>query len=309
MIVTGVAGFIGSNLAEKLVQEHYVIGIDCFTSYYSKELKMRNLVNLLANKNFEFIEQDLVNLDYDDFKADIIFHQAAQPGVRSSWGHSFEDYVQNNIIATQRILEACARTPPRKLIFASSSSVYGDACKVPMTEEQTPRPVSPYGVTKLAAENLCYLYWKNLSVPTISLRYFTVYGPRQRPDMAISRFVTKALKGKEILIYGDGSQSRDFTYVSDIVEANVLAAKSKVEGEVFNVGSGKSVTLNFLIDLIQDILGKEIKRKFRPSMKGDVRATRASIKKAKKILGFAPKVTLADGLRLYIDWVMVNRSD
>jgi UDP-glucose 4-epimerase len=308
-IVTGVAGFIGSNLAERLVQEYHVVGIDCFTDYYSKQIKMQNIKNLLSNRNFEFVETDLANYDLDVFKETLTFHQAAQPGVRSSWGYSFEEYVRNNIIATQRILEACARNPPRKLIFASSSSVYGDACEVPMTEEQTPRPVSPYGVTKLAAENLCYLYWKNFNVPTISLRYFTVYGPRQRPDMAIGRFVTKALKGKEILIYGDGSQSRDFTYISDIVEANVLAAKSEVEGEVFNIGSGKSVTINFLIDLIQDILRKEIKRKFCPSMKGDVRATCASTKKANKIFGFTPKVALADGLRLYIDWIMANRPD
>lgn len=301
-IITGVAGFIGSNLAERLVKDYYVIGIDCLTDYYLKEVKMRNIAGLMSNENFEFEQADLTTFDLKSLDADLIFHQAAQPGVRASWGSNFEIYVRNNIIVTQRILEACKSNTPDKLVFASSSSVYGNALTFPTTEEQIPRPVSPYGVTKLAAENLCYLYWKNYGIPTVSLRYFTVFGPRLRPDMAIYKFVDNVLKNEEILLYGDGSQSRDFTFVSDVVEANILAAKSSVEGEVFNIGSGTTTSVNVLIELIEESVCRKARKKLLPSQKGDVLSTLACIDKAKEILGYKPHVSMRQGMRIYIDW-------
>lgn len=302
-VVTGVAGFIGSHIAERLLKDYYVIGIDCFTDFYSKRLKMRNLENLRASENFEFVGQDLAKVGLGQIKGDVVFHEAGQPGVRTSWKENFDDYVKNNIIATQRVLEACTRSPPQKLVFASSSSVYGNIGKQPAIEEQVPKPVSPYGVTKLAAENLCNVYWRNFGVPVVSLRYFTAYGPRQRPDMAINKFVTAAMNGRPITVCGDGSQSRDFTYISDIVEANMLAARNSVEGEVFNVGSGKPVTINLLIDLIGDIVGKKVKKIFRPRVKGDADATHASVEKAKCFLGFEPQIPLRKGLISYVDWM------
>jgi UDP-glucose 4-epimerase len=215
-----------------------VIGIDCFTDYYPREYKDGNLKNALKNKNFTFIERDIISMDaFPD--VDYVFHQAAQAGVRKSWGGDFEIYTRDNILATQRLLEYYKDCEIKKFVYASSSSVYGD-CELPMKETRMLKPVSPYGVTKLAAENLCYLYYTNYGVPTASLRYFTVYGPRQRPDMAIHLFVRAILEGVEITVYGDGAQTRDFTFVDDIVEANVLAAMSGSQGEVFNPLSSTS---------------------------------------------------------------------
>ena len=228
--MTGAAGFIGSNLSENLIDSgNHVIGVDCFTDYYPKEQKLANLKNLLSHGSFTFLEEDIVSLNLDKLLEgiDYVFHEAAQPGVRSSWGSNFEVYTRNNISATQRLLEASRKVKLKKFVYASSSSVYGD-CPLPMREDRLTRPVSPYGVSKLAAEHLCYLYWKNYAIPTVSLRYFTVFGPRQRPDMAFNRFIRAILKGDEITVFGNGSQTRDFTYVSDIVQANVLAMKPGV---------------------------------------------------------------------------------
>ena len=238
-LVTGVAGFIGSHLAEVLLdQGHTVIGIDCFTDYYAREFKERNLLGLKEKKEFQLIETDLLNLDLVALlkQVDWVFHLAAQAGVRASWGMNFEIYTHNNILATQKLLEASKDTELKGFIYASSSSVYGDTKQLPTPERTYLQPLSPYGVTKLAAEHLCYLYYKNFGVPTVALRYFTVYGPRQRPDMAFHRFLKAALMEGEIEIYGDGQQSRDFTYISDIVTAHLLTMKRFYPGEVFNIG-------------------------------------------------------------------------
>ena len=210
--VTGCGGFIGSHLVDRLLELGYeVTGIDCFTDYYSREIKEANISNALKHNNFKLIEEDI--LDMDKFpEVDYIFHLAAQAGVRASWGKSFEIYTRNNIEATQKLLEFYKDREIKKFVYASSSSVYGDA-ELPMREDSLLKPVSPYGVTKLAGENLCYLYWKNYQVPTVSLRYFTVYGPRQRPDMAIHKFVKAISNNEEITVFGDGSQTRDFTFV------------------------------------------------------------------------------------------------
>jgi len=234
-LVTGCAGFIGSHLTERLLREGYeVIGIDCFTDYYAREIKERNTENALNQKNFKLIEEDILEMDKFP-EVDYVFHEAAQAGVRASWGKSFKIYTRNNIETTQKLLEFYKDLNIKKFVYASSSSVYGDA-ELPMKEDSLLKPVSPYGVTKLAAENLCYLYWKNYNVPTVSVRYFTVYGPRQRPDMAIHKFVKAIFNGDEITVFGDGTQTRDFTYVDDAVEATILAAESNSIGEVYNIG-------------------------------------------------------------------------
>jgi len=305
-LVTGAAGFIGSSLSEKLIElEHQVVGIDCFTDYYSRELKEKNLENPLKNKNFNFIEGDLLRIDLKKLlkDMDVIFHQAAQAGVRASWGTNFEIYTKNNILATQMLLEAAKEMSLKKFIFASSSSVYGNTKNLPTKEEGLLHPVSPYGVSKLAAENLCMLYYTNYKVPVICLRYFTVYGPRQRPDMAFNKFIKAILKDQEIIVYGDGSQTRDFTYISDAVEANILAMKKNAVGEIFNIGGGSNIALSEVIKQIEEIIGKKAKIKYEQKQKGDVIHTAADISKAKKHLNFYPKVDLKEGLSKEVEWL------
>jgi len=306
-LITGVAGFIGSNLAEELlIRGEKVIGIDCFTGYYSRKLKEKNLETIIKEKNFNFIEANLLEMDLVDLLTgvDYIYHQAAQAGVSSSWGSNFDIYTDNNIRLTQQLLEAARESKIKKFIYASSSSVYGDSDQLPMRESNYLQPVSPYGVTKLSAENLCYLYWKNFSVPTISLRYFTVFGERQRPDMAFHIFIKAILQGEKLMIFGDGEQSRNFTYVSDIVEANILAALSDIEGEIFNVGgAGERVTLNQTIDIMEEIIGKNARREYKEVAKGDVRHTEADESKIRKRLDYQPKIGLREGLEREIQWL------
>jgi len=299
-LVTGCAGFIGSNLTDRLLAQGYeVIGIDCFTDYYPPEIKMSNIYNAMKNDNFELVKDDILNMK--EFpEVECVFHLAAQPGVRASWGKSFDVYTRNNIEATQRLLEFYKETKIEKFVYSSSSSVYGDV-DLPMREGSVTRPVSPYGVTKLAAENLTYLYWKNYGIPTISLRYFTVYGPRQRPDMAIYKFVRAILRGEELMVYGDGTQMRDFTYISDVVEANLLAAGKKVEGSIFNIGGGSEISVNGLIEKISENTGKDAKIRYVDKQKGDAGFTRADVSKAKDALSWTPKVGLDKGLAEYIE--------
>lgn len=305
-LVTGVAGFIGSHLAEALVNQGYsVVGIDCFTDYYAREFKEKNLVELKEKKGFQLIEADLLNLDLVPVlkQVDWVFHLAAQAGVRASWGRSFEIYTHNNILTTQRLLEASKETNLKGFIYASSSSVYGDTKQFPTPEKAYLQPLSPYGVTKLAAEHLCYLYYKNFGVPTVALRYFTVYGPRQRPDMAFHRFLKAILMGGEIEIYGDGQQTRDFTYISDIVAAHLLAMERFYPGEVFNIGGGSQIALKTVLDLLPQITGKKVKITYKPVQKGDVRHTAADISKAKALLGYQPEVKLPEGLKAEWQWI------
>jgi len=305
-LVTGCAGFIGSHVVDKLLELGYkVIGIDCITDYYPRAIKEENIAFALEHKDFEFIEEDI--LEIDQFPSvDYIFHLAAQAGVRASWGSSFEIYTVNNIEATQKLLEFYKSRKIKKFVYASSSSVYGDA-ELPMKEDSLLKPVSPYGVTKLAGENLCYLYWKNYNLPTVSLRYFTVYGPRQRLDMAIHKFVRAILDGEEIVVYGDGEQTRDFTYVDDAVEANILAANNDLAGETFNIGGGCRISVNELIKLMEDVLGKKANIKNIEKQKGDVRDTWADVSKAEKELGWKPKVKIEEGFRKFVDWWKVER--
>lgn len=298
-LVTGSAGFIGSHLCEALVRLGWeIIGVDCFTDYYEKVLKEKNLANLRLKPNFTFVEKDLTkdSLTTELKDVDFVFHQAGQPGVRGSWGANFNKYLQNNILATQYLLEIIKDYDIKKFIFASSSSIYGNTGCLPMKESQIPQPYSPYGVSKLAAEQLCLLYHENYRVPTIALRYFTVYGPRQRPEMAISSFIKTILEGKPISIYGDGNQRRDFTYVEDIIQANLLAAESSLTGEVFNVGGGKPEKLIDVVRILEQILNKKVLLSFSTKRKGDVKDTFADISKIQENLGFIPSYALEEGL-------------
>src|SRR5713226_1455998 len=286
-LVTGVAGFVGSQLAERLIRDgHVVIGIDCFTDYYPREMKERNLSTLRKQEPFCFVEADLLDLDLEALlrgalpvdrgsrmrnhsqwaklpgPVDYVFHLAAQAGVRESWGRNFDTYVRNNVLTTQRLLDAAKGLPLKKLVYASSSSIYGDAEAFPTPEAVAPRPHSPYGVTKLAAEHLCMLYCRNYRVPAVGLRYFTVYGPRQRPDMGFNRFIRAILEGQEISVYGDGEQTRDFTYASDAVDGTVRAAFAEVAGEAFNIGGGSRVSVNQVIQLLETITGKQARLRY-----------------------------------------------
>lgn len=305
-IVTGSAGFIGSHLCEALIKNGYdVIGIDSFTDYYDRKIKESNLSLLNQNNKFNFIKEDLIKLNLNEYMndTDFIFHQAGQPGVRGSWGEEFDIYVINNIIATQRLLEAAKNFNIKKFVYASSSSIYGNADVLPMAENHLPRPFSPYGVTKLSAEQLCDLYNKNYGLPAVSLRYFTVYGPRQRPEMAISTFIKSIIKGEEINIYGDGTQIRDFTYIDDVINANILAAHSNIKGEIFNVASGKPMKLIDIIYILETIIGKKAVLNFVENQKGDVKGTYGDINKIKSVLGYSPSFDIKRGLYNQVNYM------
>jgi len=304
-LVTGCAGFIGSNLTDQLLKDgHDVIGVDCFTDYYPESIKRQNLVNALSYARFILIQSDLIEMDsYPD--VDVVFHLAAQAGVRASWGSDFLVYSKNNIEVTQKLLEFYKEKELKKFVYASSSSVYGDVT-LPMNENMRLQPVSPYGVTKLAAEHLCSLYSKNFGVPTVSLRYFTVYGPRQRPDMAINKFVCAILNNQEITLYGDGTQTRDFTYVSDIIEANRMAAKSGSPGSIINIGGGSRITVNDLIDVLEQNCGMTAKIQFSGTQKGDVQDTLADNSRARRDLGWVPTVPIREGAKKYVQWYFKN---
>jgi nucleoside-diphosphate-sugar epimerase len=308
VVVTGVAGFIGSHLAEALIDRgHEVVGVDCFTPAYSPATKRRNLLRLLGHPGFRLVEGDLVSLALDAWLegAAVVFHQAAQPGVRDSWGRDFATYVHHNILATQCLLEACARTGVPRLVAASSSSVYGDAPDYPTTEESITRPVSPYGVTKLASEHLCLAYARPgvAAFSVATLRYFTVYGPRQRPDMAFQRFLRAAYAGEPITVYGDGEQTRDFTHVHDAVRANLLAMHAPIHAEAINVGGGRRVTVNEALDLVGQCTGRRLRVERVPAQTGDARHTGSDGTRAEALLGYQPDVPLAEGLAEQAAWV------
>jgi nucleoside-diphosphate-sugar epimerase len=306
-LVTGAAGFIGSTLTDRLLRDDAeVIGIDSFTDYYPRAVKERNLASAMAQPRFRFIDARIQDVDLRALLADRthVFHLAAQAGVRKSWGRDFESYTSNNIEATQVLLEAANGAPAlERFVYASSSSVYGDLVAMPMREDAVPQPVSPYGVSKLAAEQLCYLYFANFGVPTVSLRYFTVYGPRQRPDMGFHKFLRATLRNEPITLYGDGEQTRDFTFVADAVEANVAAAHHGVAGHVYNIGGGSRVSVNHVLEVIGRVAARTPRVVREPDQKGDMRHTYADTQRARAELGFAPAVGLEEGLTAEYQWL------
>jgi UDP-glucose 4-epimerase len=305
-LVTGAAGFIGSHLTSRLLDRGAeVVGVDAFTDYYSREIKEENLDVNRRRRGFAFVEGDLLTADLAGLLdgATHVFHLAAQAGVRKSWGRDFAVYTANNVDATQRLLEAVRDRPIERLVYASSSSVYGDSVPMPMREDAALHPLSPYGVTKLAAEHLCQLYQVNHGVPAVSLRFFTVYGPRQRPDMAFHRFIRASLTGQPITLYGDGEQTRDFTFVDDIVAAMVAAGGQGRPGAVYNIGGGSRVSVNDVLDRLARVTGRQLDIRREPAQKGDMRDTFADTSRARAELGFQPSVALTDGLRAESAWL------
>ena len=303
-LVTGAAGFVGSHLAERLVAlGQHVVGVDCFTDYYARDLKERNLSALRASPRFRLVEGDLVTTDLASLLdgVSVVYHQAAQAGVRASWGTTFESYTHHNVLATQRLLEAVKDARHvRRFVYASSSSVYGMTTDLPMRETSLPRPFSPYGVTKLAAEHLVELYRQNFGVSTVSLRYFTVYGPRQRPDMGFHKFISALLRGEALTVFGSGAQTRDFTYIDDIVAANLAAGeRDGVEG-VYNVGGGSRVALNEVLETMAELAGVALQLNRIEDQPGDVQHTEADTTRARELLGYAPSVSLREGLSRHI---------
>lgn len=305
-LVTGCAGFIGSHLTESLLRDGVTVtGIDCFNDNYGRSQKRTNLERAESWDSFEFVPLDLARGDLVEFvdEVDVVFHLAAEPGVRASWGGRFEQYLRNNLLATQHLLDATAKSPGKRFVYASSSSIYGQAESFPTPESALPQPFSPYGVTKLAGEHLCGLYFANHGIETVSLRYFTVYGPRQRPDMAFHIFMRAALNGEPIHVFGDGSQSRDFTYVDDVVSATRTAALADVAGDVFNVGGGTQATIREVLTTIEEISGIELDIHNEAAMSGDVKHTGADTTLAREKLGFAPSVELTTGIAREFEWL------
>lgn len=307
ILVTGAAGFIGSHLCERLLQDknNHVIGIDCFIGPTSKEIKLRNLSSLAKNERFVLIEENLLQADIHSILdgVDFIYHLAAIPGVRSSWGQEFDPYVINNILATQRLLEAAKDKPLLKFIYASTSSVYGEQ-DGKVFEESSLAPLSPYGITKLTGEQLCQAYLKSYQIPVVIVRFFTVYGPRQRPDMAFHRFIKQMLQGESLTIYGDGTQSRDFTYIEDCVIAlHSLMTKERLVGEIFNIGGKERATILDVIDTLSEIMGEKAKLSFIQKVNGEPKHTWANIEKANQLLDYYPKTTLRAGLMKEVEYI------
>jgi UDP-glucuronate 4-epimerase len=306
-LVTGCAGFIGSHLAESLLLDgHDVLGVDVLLDNYASAVKLGNLARAREFDSFHFRSLDLGEAPLEPLVevCDVVFHLAAEPGVRTSWGTRFESYQRNNVLATQRLLEAVKPFPDKRVVYASSSSVYGDAERLPADEDTLPRPFSPYGVTKLAAEHLCVLYHGNYGLATVSLRYFSVYGPRQRPDMAFHRFCRAALQRTSLTVFGDGEQARDFTFVDDVVAATRAAALAPgAPGRVYNIGGGSRTSVNEALALIASFAGRPLDVVYLDAERGDVRNTGAETARARRELGFRPTTTVEAGLRAEFEWM------
>ncbi len=303
VLVTGAAGFIGSHLVDRLLADgREVVGVDAFTGYYSRKRKERNLALAVREDGFRLVEGDLLGLDLDELLRGVgtIVHLAGEPGVRRSWGSNFSKYLERNVLSTQRLLEATWRNATPKFVYASSSSVYGPDPGHPVGEDHDRRPASPYGFSKLAAEELIGLYTRERSVPATVLRYFSVYGPRQRPEMAVSRFISAAFRGRPVEIFGDGEQARDMTYVSDAVEATVAALDAP--SGVYNVGRGTRATVNELIGVVGRVTGAPVEATYGPVAEGDVRSTWADSRRATQVLGYHPRVGLQEGIAAQAEW-------
>lgn len=310
-LVTGAAGFIGSHLAERLVEDGATVGgIDSFADVYPRATKERNLARLQDSAAFSLIDSTLANANLSALLDGVthVFHLAAQVGVRESWGRHFHAYTVNNVEATQLLLEACIGQPIERFVYASSSSVYGDSAPLPMQEDARRQPVSPYGVTKLAAEQLCSLYRVSYGVPTVALRFFTVYGPRQRPDMGFSRFLQAAARGEAVQQFGDGRQTRDFTFVADAVAATVAAADRGTPGRVYNIGGGSQIELRAVFELIRRVTDRPLRVEPTEAQRGDMRDTCADTTRARADLAFTPTTMLEEGLRAQYDWMTAGHD-
>lgn len=309
VLVTGAAGFIGSHLVERLLADgHEVTGVDAFTSYYPRERKERNLEVAMEHGDFELVDADLMSLDLEDLvcEMDAIFHLAGEPGVRRSWGTDFRNYVQRNVLTTQRLLEAVSANgcDGARFVYVSSSSVYGGDDGGPLAEDSPRCPASPYAASKLAAEELVGLYGREQGVEATVLRYFTVYGPRQRPEMALERFLSAARKGRSVEIFGDGSQIRDMTYVLDAVDATASALEAAPG--IYNVGGGTRVTVDEMLETVRRVTGAEVEVRYGPLAAGDVRSTWADSRRAELELGYVPRMDFEEGVAAQAEWSMLG---
>lgn len=306
ILVTGACGFIGTNLCQSLLEDgHFVTGVDAFTENYESKIKRANSEGLAKFGNFRLLESDLLEMDLRPIinGVDVIFHLAGQPSVHNSWGEDFQVYSSRNIVLTQRLLRAANEAKTPKFVNSSSSSIYGRVTSTPTKEDDVKRPISPYGVSKLAAENLVTLYASEFGLNTVSLRYFTVFGPRQRPDMAFNRLISAGLQDKSFPLHGDGSQIRDFTFVGDVVEANKLAAFSDViPGSVFNIGGGSPVSMNETISMLEEIMNLRIKIELTPLGPGNPMVTTADCSTAFTTLGWKPSMGIYNGLKAQVAW-------
>ena len=307
LVVTGAAGFIGSHLCDRLLEAgHEVVGIDGFVPFYPREMKERNLAKAKASSHFtlhETLIEKTEDLEAILRGSSAIYHLAAQAGVRASWGDDFAGYVEHNVLGTQKLLEAAVNAKVPRIIYASSSSVYGDVKELPLRESMALSPVSPYGVTKLAAEHLVHLYGKANDLSVTSLRFFTVYGPRQRPDMAFHRFLKAVRDGQPITLYGDGEQTRDFTFVADLVDVLQCSLVQGKPGLVYNVGGGQRISVLKVLEAIATVTGREVRIDRQEGQKGDMRDTLADTAQAARDLGFIPKTPLATGLKAEWEWI------
>ena len=312
-LVTGVAGFVGSHIADALVARgDTVVGIDCFTPYYDQATKRANLAPLIASPQVSFVEGDLRTTDLMSLLdgVEAVFHHAAQAGVRHSWSGGFPDYLEHNVLATQRLLDAVHTAGNHaRVMYASSSSVYGNQARYPVSEDDLPAPYSPYGVTKLAGEHLCRLYAENWGVHSVALRYFTVFGPRQRPDMSIHRLCEAVLTGEAFPLYGDGEQVREFTYVGDIVAANLAATSADIApGTYMNLAGGAEITINELIAMVEELAGATLRVEREESFAGDARRNGGATDRARALLGWKPQVSLRDGVARQLAWHRAKRD-
>ncbi|HEX2728289.1 MAG TPA: NAD-dependent epimerase/dehydratase family protein [Rubrobacteraceae bacterium] len=305
VLVTGAAGFIGSHLVDRLLADGCeVIGLDAFTGNYSRRSKERNLEGAMGAAGFRLVEGDLLVEDLDELLrgVDGVAHLAGEPGVRRSWGDNFSRYLERNVLATQRLLEAAGRSAVTSFVYASSSSVYGADRGGPVAEDHAREPASPYGLSKLAAEDLVGVYMRERNVPATVLRYFTVYGPRQRPEMALSRFIFAATRGRPVEVFGDGEQVRDLTYVSEVVDATAVALATR-PGGIYNVGGGACVTVNEMLEAVRRVTGSAVQVSYGPAARGDVASTWADATRAARELGYRPAMTLIEGLEAQTEWV------
>lgn len=308
-LVTGCAGFLGSHLSERLIDNgNEVVGVDNFTDFYPRPLKQRNLERLMDESAFSLREFDLAHGVEGLLEGvSVVYHLAAQPGVRGSFGSGFQHYVRDNILATQVLLEEAVRNPVERFVYASSSSVYGDTTVYPTSESAERRPVSPYGMTKVATEEIAAVYERNHGVPVVGLRFFTAYGPRQRPDMAFSRFISRALAGERLQVNGDGRQIRDFTYVDDIIDGTLAAVRGE-GGSVYNIGGGHATAVIDIVGVLEELLERPLEVEFRDNQRGDARQTCADGTKAARELGFTPMTGLAEGLAHQLEWTVALRE-
>ena len=314
VLVTGGAGFIGSHLCRRLLEEgHRVTCVDNLDDYYDPAIKARRLEELEERSGFAFLKGDLLDVDFLEKKVfdgeyETVVHLAARPGVRASFMEP-ERYFRNNIMGILNLLECCRKRSVGKVLFGSSSSVYGSTEDIPFSERSRLRPISPYGISKAAGEMVCSMYNELFHIPIVALRFFTVYGPGQRPDMGIHQFTRRIYRGEKVIVYGEGDTARDYTHVRDILDGIISAMELEGEYEVINLGDSRPIRLDYLLSLIEENLGVKARIERLPEQPGDPRMTHADISKAEALLGYRPRIPIEEGIRDFVQWFVKEGKD